>query len=91
MKTFFCLALFTALALPLHAHPAAGDGKHPCQPLKKSCEAAGFVKGGHKAKKGLYIDCMQLLMDGKSVEGVTAAADEVAACKAKKAEHGKYK
>jgi hypothetical protein len=49
------------------------------------------VKGGHKTKKGHYIDCMQLLMDGKSVEGVTAAADEVATCKTKKAEHGKYK
>jgi len=65
---------------------------HPCEAVKSACEAAGFVKGGHKKdKKGLFVDCMQPLMAGQSVAGVSAAADVVAACKQKKEDHHKYK
>jgi hypothetical protein len=62
---------------------------HPCQQVKSACESAGFVKGDHKDKKGLYKDCMQPLMAGQSVAGVSVGADVISACKAKKAEHGK--
>ena len=93
MKKLFGLALLAVISQPIAAQPAdaASSDKHPCETLKKSCESAGFIKGGHKTKKGLYKDCMQPLMAGQAVEGVTAPADAVAACKAKKADHAKYK
>jgi hypothetical protein len=77
----------------------AGKGKdHPCKKIISACEAAGFVKGGHKKAKGntpeqdkgLYVDCMQPIMSGKSVAGVTVDPSEVQACQAKK-EHRKAK
>jgi hypothetical protein len=65
---------------------------HPCEKIKSACETAGFVKGGHKKDhKGLYKDCMQPLFAGQTVETVTVAAEDVTACKNKKAEHSKYK
>lgn len=67
----------------------AQKGEHPCQQIKSACESAGFVKGDHKEKKGLYKDCMQPVLQGQSVAGVNVGADVVAACKAKKAEHQK--
>lgn len=60
---------------------------HPCKDIKAACESAGFIKNGHKDKKGLYVDCLQPIMNGQSVPGVTVSTDAVAACKAKKAEH----
>ena len=67
----------------------AQKGEHPCQQIKAACESAGFVKGEHKEKKGLYKDCMQPVMAGQSVAGVNVGADVVSSCKAKKAEHAK--
>ncbi len=70
---------------------AQGDNKHPCKALKSSCEAAGYVKGGHKNNnKGLWKDCMQPLLDGKTVAGVTADSANVSACKEKKADHHQF-
>ncbi|MDG0816644.1 hypothetical protein [Bdellovibrio svalbardensis] len=68
----------------------AQKGEHPCKEIKSACESAGFVKGEHKEKKGLYKDCMQPVMAGQSVAGVNVSADVVSACKAKKAEHTEH-
>lgn len=73
------LALFVlAISLPLAAE-AKMD--RPCKKVMAACEAAGFKKGGHKEGKGLMMDCMKKLMDGEKVEGVTVAAEDMAACK----------
>jgi hypothetical protein len=64
---------------------------HPCKNIKAACEAAGFTKGDHKNKKGLAMDCMKPIMEGQSVAGVTIAAGDVEACKAKKAERKSHK
>jgi hypothetical protein len=70
---------------------AGADVKHPCKTLKSACEAAGYYKGGHKQdNKGLWKDCMQPLLDGKTVAGVSADAAVVAACKEKKADHPQF-
>lgn len=83
------LALSTASTI---VSAEAAKVKHPCEAVKSSCEAAGFVKGGHKKdKKGLFIDCMQPLFAGQTVAGVTVASDALTACKEKKADHQKYK
>ncbi len=78
--------------VPPSTTPPAASDVHPCEKVKEACEAAGYTKGGHKKdKKGLFADCMKPLMDGKSVNGVTADAAQVSACKEKKAEHHKYR
>jgi hypothetical protein len=65
----------------------SAGAKHPCRELEQACKSAGFAKGQHKQAKGLWKDCMDPILDGKSVQGVSADASVVQACKAKKAEH----
>lgn len=72
------LALFIALS-------ASADEVGPCKQIKAACEAGGFVKGAHKTTgKGLYKDCLQKIIAGSPVEGVSVSAETIAACKAKK-------
>lgn len=66
--------------------PAAGQ-EHPCKKIMESCTAAGFKKGGYKEGKGLFKDCMQPIMEGKTVAGVTASPADIEACKAHKEDH----
>ena len=63
----------------------AAKAPGPCKQIAQACMQAGFVKGGHKDGKGLKMDCMKPIMDGKAVTGVTVAADTVASCKEKRA------
>jgi hypothetical protein len=63
---------------------ANSDKSEPCKEIKSACESAGFQKDHHKEKKGLYKDCMQPILGGQSVAGVSVSADLVSACKAKK-------
>ena len=78
--------LMLALLLPLASAFAAGD--RPCKELHeqivKACEAQGFTKGGHKEKKGLWIDCVGVIKKGGTVPGVTPDAALTQACNAKK-------
>ncbi|MGZ3688578.1 MAG: hypothetical protein ACXWP5_11415 [Bdellovibrionota bacterium] len=61
---------------------------HPCKKIRVACENANYFRGAHERDgKGLFKDCMKPIMAGKSVEGVTVSADDVAACKAKRAEN----
>lgn len=71
------------------AQGTAPKGEHPCKQIQAACESAGFVKGEHKEKKGLFKDCMHPILAGQSVAGVTVGADVVAACNANKAAHKK--
>lgn len=82
------LALSITLAAPLaFADHKEGHESGPCKKIVDACKAAGFEKGKHKEGKGLWMDCMHSVMEGKAVEGVHASSEDVAACKAKKAEH----
>lgn len=81
--------LASVLSFSLHAEEAKS---HPCQDIKKACESAGFVKGDHKKNgKGLYIDCMQKVMAGESVAGVTVSAEQISSCKARREAHAQKK
>lgn len=83
-------SLLTILTISFFSYVQASESKdHPCKELKAACEAAGYVKGGHKEKKGLHVDCLKKLMNGEPVEGVTVAADKISACKEKKEKHKK--
>lgn len=80
MKKLIILTLILSTNL-LHAED------HPCKAIKEKCEAAGFAKGKHKEHKGLAMDCMKPLFEGKSVDGVSVSSDEITACKEKREKH----
>lgn len=69
-----------ALAQDTNEHQ---DG--PCIKLMEACKAAGYVKALNQ-KKSLSKDCLQPLLNGQKVEGVSVNPDDIEACKAKKAE-----
>lgn len=87
------LGLLLSVSMASTAMADHQKGHHPCETIKKACEAAGFQKGKHKDGKGLFIDCMGKLAKGESVPGVTVSQDDINACKTKheahKAEHEK--
>jgi hypothetical protein len=74
-----------APAAPATVAAGANSGQHPCHAIEAACQGAGFVKGGAVQGKGLWKDCIEPILDGKAVSGVNVGADEVQACKAKKA------
>ncbi len=95
MKRFFVplfsvLCLTTGIAFAEDPAPTPEPAPAPetvptdgsCKKLVDACKAAGFVKGAHKTGKGLFKDCMEPLLAGKTVEGVTVDAADVTACKA---------
>jgi hypothetical protein len=83
------MALVLMGSISAFANEGHGGKDHPCQKVKAACEAAGFKKGEHANKKGLWKDCVDPVMEGKSVAGVTVSAADVSACKIKKEEHKK--
>lgn len=68
-------------------------GQGPCKKIIEACTAAGFVKGGHKPKKGenkgLWKDCVQQIVSGQTVTGVSVEPSVIEACKIKRASRGK--
>ena len=84
------LGLLLTLAAATPALAQTPDTQHPCKAVEQACEAAGFQRGMHKKDgKGLFLDCMRPLKEGKTVAGVNISADVVNACKAKAAAKGK--
>jgi len=60
--------------------PAKGAGQ-PCKEIEQACTSAGFVKGEAKEGKGLFKNCLQPILKGQAVEGVTVDPAVVSACK----------
>ena len=66
--------------------------KHPCAQIIKACKSAGFVKNDHKDGKGLWVDCVNKIVNGQSVAGVNISnPEDVASCKAKREERKEKK
>ena len=80
-----------AVSTLAHAGEPGNQKAGPCKEIKAACEAAGFVKGGHKSDKGLWKDCIQKIKEGQSVAGVNVSPDQVAACKATVQKHRERK
>ena len=74
MKSMISLVVL-ALAITSVGAQAKGKGGGPCKKIEKACKAAHHPK--HK-------DCLDKILAGESVPGVTADAGDVEACKAKK-------
>jgi hypothetical protein len=85
MKTAILTLLTLSLAIPAafaeDATVPKGEGKdRPCMKIEQACSAAGFVKGGAKEGKDLFVNCVKPILDGKSVPSVAVDADTIKAC-----------
>jgi hypothetical protein len=69
----------------LAANFALAQEAKPCKNIHAACSAAGYIKGHHKEGKGLWKDCINPILAGQSVAGVTVNSADVQACQAKKA------
>lgn len=93
MKKLVMMGSFVVLAASLgladNAVPAAtGKAPGPCKQIIQSCEQAGFEKGMHKKDgKGLYKDCLDPILAGQSVAGVTVDPAVVTSCQQMRAKH----
>lgn len=86
MKTVIMtlLALGLVITAGFAEDSATPKGKdQPCLKIEQACKAAGFVKGGAKEGKGLIVDCVKPLLEGKNVLGVTVDAATRKACQDK--------
>ncbi len=100
MRTLLVLCIaasfaFTTVAL---ADPPQRGRRHgPCEQIVQACRNAGFVKGAAKQGDGLWLDCVNPIMQGvTTVPGATKplpAVDPglVTACKAKRPKFGSGK
>src|SRR4051812_49359769 len=73
----------------------AAPDAHPCKEahakLEAACLAAGYKLHDHKEGKGLHMDCMKPIREGRSVASVNVDQQtlaELAACRNKHAGHG---
>jgi hypothetical protein len=60
------------------------DGNTPCLNLVKACKEAGFSKAKDSPKRQVYRDCVDKMLKGETVEGVTVDPADVTACLQKK-------
>ncbi len=99
MRAAIVLCITAVLVCAAAAFAAEHQGKEPgpCQEIVKACESAGFVKGDAKKGYGLWVDCIDPIMQGKtSVPGATKALPAVdpkivSDCKAKHPKFGSGK
>jgi hypothetical protein len=98
MKRLFVIASVMTLAgsfcwgAPTETTPTSAR-TGPCKQILQACNAAGYYLGGHKKgpNKGEYLDCMDPILKGGSVPGVSVTPDEVSACNAHRARHAAQK
>ena len=86
------LFVFSTMAFAAPAQKGRSQGS--CHQILKACEDAGFVKGEYQEGYGLWRDCIDPIMQGKTtVPGASKTlpsidAGLVAACKAKNPKFG---
>lgn len=84
MKTMIMTLLALGLAVPAAfaegGTVAPKEKDRPCVRIEKACKDAGFVKGGAKEGKGLFVDCVKPILEWKSVLGVTVDSATRQAC-----------
>ncbi len=81
MKELILFAVLIALAQNIRANEKDEPKEGPCKKMMDAWKSADFAKGNHMLKRGLFKDCMQPLLSGQAVAGVSVAPDVVAACK----------
>jgi hypothetical protein len=74
MKTVLTIALLASVT-----SFAQSRNNQPCKQVKAACEAAGFKTGD--AKKNLWKSCIDPIVNGKSIPGVSVDTLTIAACR----------
>ena len=82
---YLLLAGFSAVAAKKEK-----KGSHFCVDVKKACEKAGFAKGNAKVGKGLWRDCIEPIMQGKTESKSNLPAIDPEIVKGCKAKHPNY-
>ncbi len=99
MKAWIILGIAASLVFSSAAlaAPKEGKGGGPCEQIVKACEGAGFVKGEAKQGYGLWVDCIDPIMQRKTTaQGATKPLPSVdpnvvSACKTKHPKFGSGK
>lgn len=90
MKRWILASLLLTFAVSL-SRAEGGEDLAACQELVRSCQSAGYVRNGHKTGKGLIMDCMDPVIAGQTVAGVSASEAAIKDCKEKRAHHKEMK
>ena len=94
MKMLLAAAVLVGFAANACAEEKA---EGPCREIKEICEKAGFVKGEAKQGYGLWMDCIDPIMQGKAQPAnarkpiPSVKPELVSACKAKHPNFGQGK
>lgn len=86
LSTCFVLGLGATLSANAHMGKHSSPEKKACMTIADSCISAGYrftVEG-----KNIWKDCLAPVVEGKTIEGVTASADDIKTCKV---QHAKWK
>lgn len=60
----------------------------PCKTIEAACKAKGYYQGGAGSGKGLMVDCIKPITEGKAIDGIKVDADVISGCKEKLAASG---
>lgn len=83
---FLLMTTVMLFSLPTFAR-AKGNGNGPCKQVREACQAAGYYKGGWKEGKGLWKNCVNVILEGGVVAGVPQFdQSQLVACKEKRAQ-----
>jgi hypothetical protein len=88
-KVLAVFSLFALLGTQLTFAADSPASLPECSKIVSACKAQGYMHGSHqKNGKGLWVDCIGTIANGKTVSGVTGfTADDAKACeKAAKAQ-----
>ena len=80
------ISVSIAFASPVFAAQAV---QHPCKKIEVACQSAGYLKRHHKDGKGFWKDCMQPILAGQTVTGVTVDAADIQSCQERRAKSKK--
>jgi hypothetical protein len=92
LKNTFVICALTLFSVSAFADEPKVEG--PCKTVMDACQSAGFVKNEAKDGKGLWVDCIDPIMQGTAqpakatIKLPTVDAGTVAACKAKHPKFG---
>ena len=84
-KIYFILTLIAAFATQsvFADDMEANTGGKACTHIANACLKSGYDKG-QSATKGMWKDCMKLIILGKKVKDVDISANEAKACRVQK-------
>ena len=82
---FLTILVILASQFSLAAEPSE-QRDSPCIKIMDACKISGYNKTSVADKKSLSKDCIQPILNGQKVEGVSVVQSDVDACKAKKNE-----